>query len=368
VLALRRIDAVGRAWRTSAVIGSMILVVGTISLGFPEPAWLAEIARPLDVGMSATAAVVSLTLVYRGIRGEAALLRRTGLALVMLTGTPVVQDLPGQAQPPLTASVAGLTGVAMLLIGAVPYAVGALRAVWRQLAESQSRLQAAEQAMAYHAVRDHEMRNLVAGLSGAESMLASQEYGDDSPEDRRQLRAAARAELERLRRLLEDDNLGLAPAAPTASAVGPLLSDLAALHSTPDAPITVQVRDDPHAAMPADSVAHIVTNLLVNCAHHAPGARVWLSARCRSNRVVIEVRDDGPGLPPGSTDELLEPGVTGASSSGSGLGLHVSAELTRRYGGALRLMPARPASRGCTVVVELPAATADHQLLQRVTV
>jgi hypothetical protein len=48
--------------------------------------------------------------------------------------------------------------------------------------------------------------------------------------------------------------------------------------------------------------------------------------------------------------------------------LHVSAELTRRYGGELYLVPAEDAGRGCTVVVELPAATVDHRLLEKVAV
>jgi two-component system OmpR family sensor kinase len=144
------------------------------------------------------------------------------------------------------------------------------------------------------------------------------------------------------------------------------LSGLAALHSSPDVPIAVILTDTPQAALSSDSLAHIVTNLLVNCAQHAPGARVSLTAWCRADRVVIEVTDDGPGLPPGLSTELLQPGVRGPSSTGTGLGLHVSAELVSRHGGVIRLVPAPAGRRGCTVVVELPAATAV--LLDKVAV
>ncbi len=225
---------------------------------------------------------------------------------------------------------------------------------------------AAEKAMANSAVRDPELRNLVVGRSGAESVLAAQEAHDDSPEDRRQLRAAARAELERLRRMLESGDIVLAPSGPSSVAVAPLLRDLAALHGAAGAAIELNVTDDLHALVPLECLAHIVTNLLINCARHAPGARVWLTAGRRADRVIIEVTDDGPGLPPGLTAQLLEPGMRGPSSTGTGLGLHVSAELASRHGGAIRLVPTPVDGRGCTVVVELPTAVTGSRLLEKV--
>jgi two-component system, OmpR family, sensor kinase len=162
--------------------------------------------------------------------------------------------------------------------------------------------------MANSAVRDHERRILVAGLSGVESVLAAQEADEDSPEGRRQLRAAARAELERLRRMLENQGVELGP---SSLAVAPLLSDLAALHGATGAAIELNVTRDLQAQVPPECLAHIVTNLLVNCVRHAPGARVWLTTSRRTDRVIIEVTDDGPGLPPVLITELLEPGTRG---------------------------------------------------------
>jgi two-component system OmpR family sensor kinase len=222
--------------------------------------------------------------------------------------------------------------------------------------------------MACSAVRDHEMRNLVAGLSGAVSVLTAGE-GIGNPRDHGHLGAAARIELERLARILDSDHGSeLAPAEPATVAVGPVLSGLAALHGLPDAPITVTTADDPQAALPPDCLAHVVTNLLVNCARHAPGARVRLTACRRGGQVVIKVSDDGPGLPPDLTAELLQPGVRGPSSTGTGLGLAVSAELVNRHGGAIRLLPTPVGGRGCTVVVQLPEAADDRCLLEQVAV
>jgi len=358
------------AWRTSALIGTAVVIGCAIALRVPDMAPAAWMQQVLDVGAWAATAVAGLALVCCGIRSGKPVLRRVGLALLTLTAAPVlssVQALPPN-QPSLTASALGLAGVAMLLVAAVPFAVGALRTVWRELADSQSRLYAAETAMANSAVRDHEMRNLVAGLSGAESVLAAQEAGEDSPEDRRQLRAAARAELERLRQMLDSEGVGLGPSEPSSVAVAPLLSDLAALHGAAGAAIELNVTRDLQALVPPECLAHIVTNLLVNCARHAPGARVLLEAFRHTDRVIIKVTDDGPGLPPGLTTELLRPGMRGPSSTGTGLGLHVSTELVSRHGGAIRLVPTPVVGRGCTVVVELPAAATGSRLPERVTV
>lgn len=157
------------------------------------------------------------------------------------------------------------------------------------------------------------------------------------------------------------------PVANTSSpvAVGPLLSGLAALHSTQGAAVEVSVAGDSQVLMPPDCLSHIVTNLLVNCVRHAPGARVWLTAYRDGDRVVIEVTDDGPGLPPGLVAELLRAGRRGPSSTGTGMGLSVSAQLVTRYGGAIRLVPTLV---GCTVAVELPAATVGSWSLKAVPV
>jgi len=98
-----------------------------------------------------------------------------------------------------------------------------------------------------------------------------------------------------------------------------------------------------------------VTNLLANCARHAPGSPVRLNAYAADERVVVEVHDEGPGLPPGREQEVLERGTTAAATGGSGLGLHVSARLLRERAGDLRVLPRQPHERGFTVRMELPS-------------
>lgn len=314
-----------------------------------------------DITMIGVGVPFGSALIVQGIRSTTPLLRQAGLALLTLASAPILritQDVPASAPVPIVSALE-LAGVAMLLVSAVSPVARALRTVWREQAESESRLHEAEHAMARTAVRDHEMRNLVAGLSGAMNVLTAQQPAvGDSPEGS-QLRSATRTELERLRRMLDSDqDIELAP---SPVAVGPLLSDLAALHNTQGAVIEVDVTDDCHVLMSPDHLAHVVTNLLVNCARHARGARVWLSSYHLDDQVIIEVTDDGPGLPPGLTTPLLRPGIRGPSSTGTGLGLSISAQLVHRYHGALHLLPAPVGGRGCTVVVELPDASASSR-------
>jgi len=98
-------------------------------------------------------------------------------------------------------------------------------------------------------------------------------------------------------------------------------------------------------------LAQIVTNLLVNCARHAPGAHVDVTARSGNGVVSVEVRDTGPGLPP-------EGGRVG-DTPGSGLGLPISRRLAATQGGRLTLRTVTN-PRGCSAILCLPALSVDE--------
>jgi two-component system OmpR family sensor kinase len=84
----------------------------------------------------------------------------------------------------------------------------------------------------------------------------------------------------------------------------------------------------------------VVMNLVVNAVRHTPpGTHVEVRARTTGGDAVLEVVDDGPGLPPGK---------------GSGLGLTIVEELVRAHGGRLEVDTAPGA--GATFRVLLPPA------------
>jgi signal transduction histidine kinase len=84
-------------------------------------------------------------------------------------------------------------------------------------------------------------------------------------------------------------------------------------------------------------------NLVVNAAdaiQGRPDARIALRTAHSDSHAVIEVEDNGPGVPPDQREKIFEPFVSTKGSSGNGLGLWISAEIARRHGGSLTVHPA----------------------------
>jgi two-component system OmpR family sensor kinase len=108
-----------------------------------------------------------------------------------------------------------------------------------------------------------------------------------------------------------------------------------------------------------------VDNLLTNVLVHTPAgtaASITVSAGTVSggaDQVVIEVSDDGPGVPPDKLPHIFERFYRAAGSNrpGSGLGLAIVAEIAAAHGGAAVAVAAAP--HGLRVTVSLPARR-DH--------
>ncbi len=118
-------------------------------------------------------------------------------------------------------------------------------------------------------------------------------------------------------------------------------------------------RDLPVLWADAHQLSQSVVNLVTN-AHHAmrrtaPPRRITLTTRCdrASRRVVLEVADTGPGIPPDIETRIFEPFfTTKPAGEGTGLGLAMCRGIVEGHGGVMRL-ERRPAP-GAVFVVELP--------------
>ena len=118
--------------------------------------------------------------------------------------------------------------------------------------------------------------------------------------------------------------------------------------------------DVEHGAGPAPIVdagrlEQILLNLLVNARDAQPGGGRMLVRTVGSGpgRVVVEVEDDGPGVPPEIEDRIFETFfTTKTEGKGSGLGLSTVRLLVSEAGGEIVL---RPSSKGAHFRVELPA-------------
>jgi signal transduction histidine kinase len=74
-----------------------------------------------------------------------------------------------------------------------------------------------------------------------------------------------------------------------------------------------------------------------------------------AGRVLIEVSDNGPGLPAAVRDRVFEPGVSDkAGRSSTGLGLAIARELVDKMGGDIAVSSLPGA--GTTFMVSIPVA------------
>jgi two-component system NtrC family sensor kinase len=105
-----------------------------------------------------------------------------------------------------------------------------------------------------------------------------------------------------------------------------------------------------------DQVTQVLTNLLVNAQQALEGEpqprRVRLGAVAHGNAIVIEVADNGPGIPPNLRSRVFDPFFTTKQMGvGTGIGLAVSRGIVEAHGGSLTLAPS---DRGATFLLRLP--------------
>lgn len=90
----------------------------------------------------------------------------------------------------------------------------------------------------------------------------------------------------------------------------------------------------------ASAISQILNTLVENSLAHGVGD-VAIRARRSGPSAVIEVTDQGPGIPPALARVIFERGTT--TGSGTGLGLAVARETAESFGGRLELVRAEPA-------------------------
>jgi two-component system sensor histidine kinase TctE len=83
------------------------------------------------------------------------------------------------------------------------------------------------------------------------------------------------------------------------------------------------------------SIREALSNLIHNALKHGAKTRLEVRVFAEADAAVIEVIDDGPGIPVSEWQRVREPFHT-KSSTGSGLGLAIAGDVVRAHGGELR--------------------------------
>lgn len=101
----------------------------------------------------------------------------------------------------------------------------------------------------------------------------------------------------------------------------------------------------------------VMVSLIMNACQALtdPEQRIEVSTFCDSREgwVIVEIKDEGEGIPPEIMDRLLDPFFTTKSKiGGSGLGLSISSGIVRDHGGELKFS-SQP-DGGTTVTIKLP--------------
>jgi signal transduction histidine kinase len=109
-----------------------------------------------------------------------------------------------------------------------------------------------------------------------------------------------------------------------------------------------------HASLDPDKLRRALGNMVANARDAMKGqGRVHLSAHVVRSpdpqvgpRLVLELADEGPGIPPEIRDRVFEPFVTQGKKSGTGLGLAVARRFVEDHGGTVELLRDPPPPGG----------------------
>ncbi|MBN8631042.1 MAG: PAS domain-containing protein [Rhodobacterales bacterium] len=103
-------------------------------------------------------------------------------------------------------------------------------------------------------------------------------------------------------------------------------------------------------------IQQVVMNLVQNAVDAlkgCEGAAITLTHGCEDGMAVLEVADNGPGVPEGARAEIFDPFFTTKPvGQGTGLGLSISHKIAEEHGGALRLVEG---ASGAVFRLTLPA-------------
>jgi len=110
--------------------------------------------------------------------------------------------------------------------------------------------------------------------------------------------------------------------------------------------------DLPEVEIDGDQIRQVAINLILNAgAAMAEGGNLFIATRLEEESVLIEIRDDGPGIPEQDRDQIFEPFFT-TKEKGTGLGLAITRQIVEQHHGSITIEC--PEEGGTRALVRLP--------------
>lgn len=207
---------------------------------------------------------------------------------------------------------------------------------------------------AFVATINHELRTPLTSLKGSLELLQAR-YKDQLSEKAAKLIAMAAQNAERLLLLVNDVltvqaiDGGRLTIHPEVQPVGDILSEAKSANtgmaSARSVRLEIEDGTEPSACLSADKlrIQQILSNVISNALKYSPtGGQVIVGAEQQGDTVVIEVSDEGPGIPEGALESIFQRFAPPAHGSnvqiaGTGLGLSITRELVERMDGTIRI-------------------------------
>jgi|RhiMethySRZTD1v2_1073278.scaffolds.fasta_scaffold00121_51 PAS domain S-box-containing protein len=209
------------------------------------------------------------------------------------------------------------------------------------------------------AVVAHEVRNPLAGIKGVIQVLISRRDGRD-PDLAVMNDIVAR--IDSLSDLVDDLMVFARPRAPRPVdlRLQPLVAEAIAMVRRDPAGEHVQIDvegGDASITADAELVRAALLNLLLNAAQAVGvGGRIQVRTTVSGDRATVKIHDNGPGIPAGLRERVLEPFFT-TKARGGGLGLPIAKRSAELHGGSLTL--SYPETGGTAASLTLPLRPAS---------
>jgi signal transduction histidine kinase len=142
-----------------------------------------------------------------------------------------------------------------------------------------------------------------------------------------------------------------------------LVFELQARNQGRELTVTVDRDVPPVVQIDSQRVRQCLGNLIGNALKHSSRGPVAVTVRHQRGRLMIDVADQGRGIPAAMQEQVFEPFFRGTTETpGVGLGLSISRAVARQMGGDLVIVPV---AQGATFRLTVPAPEAQEVLAAR---